>query len=126
MMESRTENQRTLLTEVITGPNANTVYSGIIAELRPNFELQNRRISIGYIASAAMNAAARVGLYGSFTPGGAKVLVAANVGGDATPSATAWTYGAVDLNAVPMPYYFIGVSSSADESAKTLSVAVSD
>jgi hypothetical protein len=126
MMESRTENQRTLLTEVITGPNNNIVYSNAITTLRPNFDLQNRRISIGYIASAAMNAAARVGLYGSFTLTGPKVLLAANVGGDATPSTTAHTYAAVDLNAVPMPYYFIGVSSTADESAKTLSVFISE
>jgi hypothetical protein len=125
-MEARTENQRTLLTQTITGPaNGATVYTDAIVALRPNFELSNRRVSIGFNVSAAVNAGTRVNLYGSFTPTGTKILIKANLAGDAAPT-VAPKYEAVDLNALPMPYYFVGCVGAADETAKTLSVYICD
>jgi hypothetical protein len=127
-MVERTENGRTLISEtgVAIGAAAGVVTtSHVIRSLKPNFELQNRRISVAVKVSAAVNAGTRVGLFGSFEEGGAIVQVQAAIFGANAPG-TAWSYATVDLNASPMPYYFIGVTAAADDSAKTLDLVISE
>jgi hypothetical protein len=122
---SRTENQRTLLEQTIAGPNNGVTYTDAIVSIRPNFELDSRKVSIAFKVSAAVATAARVNLYGSFTPAGEKVLISAAIGGDSAP-ATTLRYVTVDLNALPMPYYYVGLASAVDDSAKNLSVYISE
>jgi hypothetical protein len=127
-MVERTENGRTLLTEngvAIGAAAAAVTTSQIIKSLKPNFELQNRRISVAVRVSAAVNAGTRVGLFGSFEEGGTIVQVQAAIFGANAPG-TAWSYATVDLNASPMPYYYIGIVAAADDSAKTLDLVVSE
>ena len=124
----KTVNDRTLISEngiAIGAAAAVVTTSHVIRSLKPNFEIPNRRISVAVKVSAAVNAGTRVGLFGSFEEGGAIVPVQAAIFGASAPGIT-WSYATVDLNASPMPFYFIGITAAADDSAKTLDMVVSE
>lgn len=119
-----TKNTLSVITELaITGPNANTVFSSEIKQVVPNIGQANRRILVAGITSGAITTDFTVDLYGAATSGGTKYLLSSGIisGGLVNTSLKA---GVVDLNAFPSPYYYIGLKSTANNSAITADVFV--
>ena len=111
-------------TEAKTLPgSATTEYSSVIDDLLPNMANETRTITIVMTASAISGTNADIGLYGAATPTGTKYLLLDAVVADVTNAAKV-KIGTVDLNDYPAPYYFIGWTSDADESANTITAQV--
>lgn len=61
-----------------------------------------------------------IDLYGSATAGGTKVKLADDIITDGTGTAAA----SLEISKYPMPYYYIGVTSAGNDSAKTARIAL--
>jgi hypothetical protein len=115
------ENGLAVFTETITGPNSATVYSSLIDGLRPNFQVNNRWITVAAVKSASAVGTITIQLYGSFTRTGTKVLLKTDV---ITSLTNAVKTGLLDLNAFPAPYYYIAVLSNGNDSNGTVAITV--
>lgn len=121
--KKNTRNGALILEDTLTGPNATTVYSEEISDARPDLRIANKKIGI-YAKASAVTTDLTMDIYGAASPGGTKVLLAANVlGGNI--GTTNPSFYALDLNAYPMPYYYIGIKSTANNSANTVDLKVS-
>ena len=119
-----TANDMLVLSESYTLPSsATTEYSSVIKKVKPNLDNANRYVEIGFNASAVTGTNLDIALYGSDTEAGtSKYLLKDAIVADIT--ATGWSFGQVDLNAYPAPYYFLAWTSDADESANTIATKV--
>jgi hypothetical protein len=110
--------------ETVTLPSsATTEYSSEIDFIAADLKNNNRYVTFGIIASAVTGTNLDIGLYGSMTSGGTKFLLLDAVVADVTNAAKV-KFQAVDLNAYPAPYYYLGWTSDGDESANTVSAYV--
>lgn len=116
----KTTNSMLVKTETVTGPNATTVYSSEISSIGPDLSREKRYITIGAKASASFTTDGAIELHGAFSSGGTKFKLC-DV--DTTLTANLESFP-IDLNAYPVPYYYIGVKSSANNSAKTVDLYI--
>lgn len=122
---SVTGNKRNIavLSETYTLPSsATTEYSSVIDQFGPNLDNNNRWIAVTLNASAVSGTNLDIALYGAKTSTGTKSLLKDAIVADIT--ATGAVTGLIDLNAYPAPFYFIGWTSDANESANTITVDV--
>lgn len=103
--------------------SATTEYSSIISQLRPTNNGSTRYITVTCTASAVSGTNLDIGLYGAQTTTGTKTLLKDAIVTDLQTGALTAT-GSVDLNAYVYPYYFIGWTADANESANTIGVYV--
>tara|TARA_R110002110_G_C12932244_1_gene668469 strand:- start:35 stop:478 length:444 start_codon:yes stop_codon:yes gene_type:complete len=115
-------NGKTVYQETYTLPASATIgYSTEIDFFSFNPELANKNVTVVLNASAVSGTNLDISLYGTWEAGGSKVtLVADTLVGDIT--ATGNNVDILDLNAYPMPYYYIGWTADADESANTVTL----
>jgi hypothetical protein len=110
--------------ETVTLPSsATTEYSSEIDFIAPDLKNNNRYVTFGVIASAVSGTNIDIVLYGSMTSGGTKFQLLDAVVGDLS-SAKTTSFNCIDLNAYPAPYYYIGWTTDANESANTISAYV--
>jgi hypothetical protein len=120
----KTVNGMLVATEVVTLPASATIgYTSEIDFLKA-VDDSARYISVVCTASAISGTNVDVSLHGTDTTGGTKfTLVSDTVVADITNSAK--TAGAaLNLAAYPAPYYYIGLTADADESANTMTVVI--
>ena len=115
-------NGKTVYQESYTLPASATIgYSTEIDFLKFDSSLANKKVAIVLNASAVSGTNLDISLYGTWEAGGSKVtLVSDTLVTDIT--ATGNNVDILDLNAYPMPYYYIGWTSDADESANTITL----
>lgn len=119
----RTVNGMLVATEVVTLPASATIgYTSEIDFLKA-VDDSARYISIRCTASAITGTNVDVSLLGTDTSAGTKFTLLDAPVADITNSAK--TAGAaVNLAAYPAPYYYIGLTADADESANTMTVVI--
>lgn len=109
--------------ETITGPNATTVFTGVLSDARVSLEHQSKYITVLAKKSVVAVGTVTIDLYGSTDEAGtAKFLLKSTVATGV--SNTGYVAGTVDLNANPAPYYFIGIKSTGNDSNGTVNVKV--
>ena len=115
-------NGKTVYQESYTLPASATIgYSTEIDFLKFDSSLANKKVAIVLNASAVSGTNLDISLYGTWEAGGSKVtLVSDTLVTDIT--ATGNNVDILDLNAYPMPYYYIGWTADADESANTITL----
>lgn len=114
-----------LYSETVTLPSsATTEYGSVIdsEQIGPNLDKLNRYVTFVFNASAVSGTNLDIALYGATTQGGTKFNLKDAVVADIT--ATGKVAGVVDLNAYPAPFYYLGWTSDANESANTITVEV--
>ena len=115
-------NGKTVYQETYTLPSsATTEYSSEIDFLKCDPKMTNKNVTFILNASAVTGDNLDISLLGAWETGGSKfTLVADTLVADIT--ATGNNVDILDLNAYPAPYYYIGWTSDADESANTITV----
>tara|TARA_Y100000310_G_scaffold200017_1_gene200029 strand:- start:174 stop:617 length:444 start_codon:yes stop_codon:yes gene_type:complete len=115
-------NGKTVYQETSTLPASATIgYSSEIDFFSFDSSLANKKVAVILNASAVSGTNLDISLYGAWEAGGSKVtLVADTLVADIT--ATGNNVDILDLNAYPMPYYYIGWTADADESANTITL----
>ena len=115
-------NGKTVYQETYTLPASATIgYSTEIDFLKFDSSLANKNVTVVLNASAVSGTNLDISLHGAWEPGGSKVtLVADTLVADIT--ATGNNVDILDLNAYPMPYYYIGWTADADESANSITL----
>jgi hypothetical protein len=109
--------------ETYTLPASATVgYSSEIDFAEPNLAVNNRFIAVTVNASAVSGTNLDIALYGAASSGGTKFLLKDTIVADIT--ATGTLAAPIDLNAYPAPFYYIGWTADANESANTIAVKV--
>lgn len=100
--------------------SATTEYSSVIDFLELDPSKANRNVTVSVKASAVSGTNLDIGLYGSDSATGTFSLLLDAVVADVTDGTA--KVAVVDLNAYPAPFYKIGWTSDADESANTVDV----
>jgi len=115
-------NGKTVYQEAYTLPSSATLeYSSEIDFFSFDSSLANKKVAVILNASAVSGSNLDISLYGTWEAGGSKVtLVSDTLVTDI--AATGNNVDILDLNAYPMPYYYIGWTSDADESANTITL----
>ena len=115
-------NGKTVYQETYTLPASATIgYSTEIDFLKFDASLANKNVAVILNASAVSGTNLDISLHGTWEEGGSKVtLVSDALVADIT--ATGNNVDILDLNTVPMPYYYIGWTADADESANTITL----
>jgi len=115
-------NGKTVYQETSTLPaSATTGYSSEIDFFSFDSSLAEKKVTVILNASAVTGANLDISLHGAWEAGGSKVeLVADGLVTDIT--ATGNNIDILDLNAYPMPYYYIGWLAAEDESANTITL----
>ena len=115
-------NGKTVYQETYTLPASATIgYSTEIDFLKFDASLANKNVAVILNASAVSGTNLDISLHGTWEAGGSKVtLVSDALVADIT--ATGNNVDILDLNTVPMPYYYIGWTADADESANTITL----
>jgi hypothetical protein len=112
--------------ESVALPSATgTGYSSEINFLKVDPSKNNKYFSIMVSTSTVSGSNIDFALYGAYVSGGTKYQLLDAIVADHTTSASATNNAAsVDLNAYPAPYYYIGWTVDANESANTVSVYI--
>ena len=115
-------NGKTVYQETSTLPSsATTEYTAEIDFFSFDQEITNKNVTVILNASAVSGTNLDISLHGAWEAGGSKfTLVSDALVADIT--ATGNNVDVLDLNAYPAPYYYIGWTSDADESANTITV----
>ena len=115
-------NGKTVYQETYTFPASATIgYSTEIDFLKFDASLANKNVAVILNASAVSGTNLDISLHGTWEAGGSKVtLVSDALVADIT--ATGNNVDILDLNTVPMPYYYVGWTADADESANTITL----
>ena len=115
-------NGKTVYQETYTLPASATIgYSTEIDFFKFDSSLANKNVAVILNASAVSGTNLDISLHGAWEAGGSKVtLVSDALVADIT--ATGNNVDILDLNTVPMPYYYIGWRADADESANTITL----
>ena len=115
-------NGKTVYQETYTLPASATIgYSTEIDFFSFDPKIANKNVTVVLNASAVSGTNLDVSLHGTWEAGGSKVtLVSDTLVADIT--ATGNNVDILDLNTVPMPYYYIGWTADADESANTITL----
>ena len=115
-------NGKTVYQETYTLPASATIgYSTEIDFLNFDASLANKNVAVILNASAVSGTNLDISLHGTWEAGGSKVtLVSDALVADIT--ATGNNVDILDLNTVPMPYYYVGWTADADESANTITL----
>jgi len=115
-------NGKAVYQETYTLPASATIgYSTEIDFFKFDSSLANKNVTVVLNASAVSGTNLDISLYGAWEKGGSKVtLVSDALVADIT--ATGNNVDILDLNTVPMPYYYIGWTADADESANTITL----
>tara|TARA_R100000152_G_scaffold10412_1_gene4316 strand:- start:952 stop:1395 length:444 start_codon:yes stop_codon:yes gene_type:complete len=115
-------NGKTVYQETYTLPASATIgYSTEIDFFKFDSSLANKNVAIVLNASAVSGSNLDISLHGTWEAGGSKVtLVSDALVADIT--ATGNNVDILDLNAYPMPYYYIGWTADGDESANTITL----
>ena len=115
-------NGKAVYQESYTLPASATIgYSTEIDFFSFDPKLANKNVTIVLNASAVSGTNLDISLHGAWEKGGSKVtLVSDALVADIT--ATGNNVDILDLNAYPMPYYYIGWTADADESANTITL----
>tara|TARA_B100000519_G_C14241050_1_gene437342 strand:+ start:157 stop:600 length:444 start_codon:yes stop_codon:yes gene_type:complete len=115
-------NGKTVYQETYTLPASATIgYSTEIDFFKFDPKVTNKNVTVVLNASAVSGTNLDVSLHGTWEAGGSKVtLVSDALVADIT--ATGNNVDILDLNAYPMPYYYIGWTADADESANTITL----
>tara|TARA_R110001583_G_scaffold38498_6_gene124417 strand:- start:3497 stop:3940 length:444 start_codon:yes stop_codon:yes gene_type:complete len=115
-------NGKTVYQESYTLPASATIgYSTEIDFFSFDPKIANKNVTVVLNASAVSGTNLDISLYGTWEAGGSKVtLVSDALVADIT--ATGNNVDILDLNAYPMPYYYIGWTADADESANTITL----
>ena len=115
-------NGKTVYQETYTLPASATIaYSTEIDFLKFDASLANKNVAVILNASAVSGTNLDISLHGTWEAGGSKVtLVSDALVADIT--ATGNNVDILDLNTVPMPYYYVGWTADADESANTITL----
>ena len=108
--------------ETITLPASGVGYTSAIPNLAPDPKEATNFVTITVQASAVSGTNLDIGLYGSDSETGTKVLLLDAPVADIT--GTTLAVARVDLNLYPAGYYFIGATVDASEAANTLTVKV--
>lgn len=107
----------------ITLPSsATTEYSSAIDFVGPDHGSEKRWVTFRATPSAVSGTNLDIALYGAESEDGTKTLLKDAIIADLTDNSA--VAGVVDLNAYPAPYYFIGHTSDADESANTITYEI--
>lgn len=109
--------------ETKTGPNNTTVFVSVPGDVRPDKEKANENITVLAKASGAITTNLTVGLYGRLTEDATPVLLKADIY-SGNISHTAMKAAVIDLNDYPMPFYSIGLVSTADNDGIDVDVVV--
>ena len=115
-------NGKTVYQETYTLPASATIgYSTEIDFFSFDPKIANKNVTVVLNASAVSGTNLDVSLHGTWEAGGSKVtLVSDTLVADIT--ATGNNVDILDLNTVPMPYYYVGWTADADESANTITL----
>ena len=115
-------NGKTVYQETYTLPASATIgYSTEIDFFSFDPKIANKNVTVVLNASAVSGTNLDISLHGTWEAGGSKVtLVSDALVADIT--ATGNNVDILDLNAYPMPYYYIGWTADADESANTITL----
>jgi hypothetical protein len=115
-------NGKTVYQETYTLPASATIgYSTEIDFFKFDPKVANKNVTVVLNASAVSGTNLDVSLHGTWEEGGSKVaLVSDALVADIT--ATGNNVDILDLNAYPMPYYYIAWTADADESANTITL----
>jgi hypothetical protein len=100
-------------------------YSSVINFLAPNKNVTNKYVYLHAAIDSVVGTNIDISLYGAWSATGTKILLTDAPGSiaDLTNSAKS-NFGRIDLNAYPMPYYFIGLTSDANNHAKTVTLTL--
>tara|TARA_R100000808_G_C2056097_1_gene89541 strand:- start:34 stop:477 length:444 start_codon:yes stop_codon:yes gene_type:complete len=115
-------NGKTVYQETYTLPSSATIgYSTEIDFFKFDPKVTNKNVTVVLNASAVSGSNLDISLHGTWEAGGSKVtLVSDALVADIT--ATGNNVDILDLNTVPMPYYYIGWTADGDESANTITL----
>ena len=115
-------NGKTVYQETYTLPASATIgYSTEIDFFSFDPKIANKNVTVVLNASAVSGTNLDISLHGAWEKGGSKVtLVSDALVADIT--ATGNNVDILDLNTVPMPYYYVGWTADADESANTITL----
>ena len=115
-------NGKTVYQESYTLPASATIgYSTEIDFFKFDPKVTNKNVTVVLNASAVSGTNLDISLHGTWAAGGSKVtLVSDTLVTDI--SATGNNVDILDLNAYPMPYYYIAWTADADESANTITL----
>ena len=120
---NKTQNGMGYLYESKTLPSSATVgYSSEINAIKPKLDGSVQNVGFALKASAVSGTNLDIALYGAMKSGGTKFLLKDAVVADITTSAKAIGY--VDVNQYPAPFYYIGWTADANESANTIELEV--
>lgn len=109
--------------ETVKLGNTTTVYSSEITFLKPDTRILNKYVVIEGIADAVSGSNVDASLLGTYGSGGTKAILKDAPFADLTNAAKV-AAGAVDLNAYPAPYYYIGLLSDANETANKVDLYI--
>ena len=108
---------------MVGAASAKTVYTPVIDFLRNSLG-RERQVEIN-VRGTVSGTNVDIALYGAMTDGGTKFQLLDAVVADLTKAGSVFVLGkAVDLNAYPAPYYYLGLTFDADEKANTFSIAI--
>jgi hypothetical protein len=115
-------NGKTVYQETYTLPSSATIgYSTEIDFFKFDPKITNKNVTIILNASAVSGSNLDISLHGVWEKSGSKfTLVSDALVADIT--ATGNNVDILDLNTVPAPYYYIGWTADADESANTITL----
>tara|TARA_R100001082_G_C4278200_1_gene122718 strand:+ start:175 stop:615 length:441 start_codon:yes stop_codon:yes gene_type:complete len=114
-------NGKTVYQETYTLPASATIgYSTEIDFLKFDSSLANKNVTVILNASAVSGTNLDISLHGTWEAGGSKTTLVDGFIADIT--ATGNNVDILDLNAYPMPYYYVGWTADADESANTITL----
>lgn len=122
----RTNNDMGRNFEVVTQASSATyAYSSVIDFLKPKGDGNARYVTIFAEASAVSGINIDISLWGAYTSGGTKFLLADAPGSIADLTNSAKTAAAsFNIEAYPANYYYIGMLADANESANTVTLNI--
>lgn len=106
----------------VTLADSDTTYSSEIDFLQREIIRDAEYMVVTFLASDTLGANADFDLYGAWESGGTKVLLVDDIISDG--KATTDTAGAVQIRKYPMPYYYIGITTGASDSAYTMTIRI--
>jgi len=101
-----------------------TYYTNEISFMGPDLSNNNRWVAVHVSMAAVTSTHVEVALYGVTVTGGTKFALKTTLVANLTTGAVLNAGGVVDLNAYPAAYYYVGLTTDADDAANDATVSI--
>lgn len=116
------ENYMGIYSEDYLLPNATLAYSTVITFLESQARQPGFMVTFSFKVDVLTGTNVDLALYGSITETGTKELLADAIVADLTD--TTEKIGHLDIGLYPMPFYFLGWTTDADETSNTITAKI--